>query len=221
MANNQKTYEGEFTYNANQLEYVIQAKKGFRWFACCLLPLLILLLLLLLFLLYWLFRDYTPPVPDGLPDDVDVEVFSHPVQVRLYWHNDDDLDLTVIEPGETSINYQNLSNDRTGGTLNYDMNNSEINDTDPSEHISWADTDRMREGSYEVKVSKYKDRSSANDGYTIELYDNDHIYRFDMPHSPSGESGPDEAQFVVRFKWSEADGISITRSAVDPQVIDR
>jgi len=91
------------------------------------------------------------------------------VQITLTWSTMADLDLHVIEPSGTEIDYGNKTSS-TGGTLDVDSNGSCQNPTsNPVENVFWPSSGAPT-GAYTVNVAYYEECGGAGSGpqsYTV------------------------------------------------------
>ena len=91
------------------------------------------------------------------------------VRVSLSWHNHDDLDLHVTEPGGHEIYYGNKRQlSPTGGMLDVDMNAGSGTTREPVENITWQHMPPCA-GSYQVKVHQFAQRETTNTGFEMEI----------------------------------------------------
>ncbi len=91
------------------------------------------------------------------------------VCIRLAWHNFDDLDLHLVEPGAHHIYFatRNITSP-CGGRLDVDMNAGSGTTREPVENIFYLNRSRMRKGTYTAFVHQYAERESTNTGFEIE-----------------------------------------------------
>ncbi len=99
-------------------------------------------------------------------------------QFSLMWHNRNDLDLHVIEPGGTHIWYGN-KHSPSGGTLDVDANADPLQLTDrPVENIFWA-PGNAPQGDYQVYVFHYARHGDPDPTpYTLRIVMNGHVREF-------------------------------------------
>jgi hypothetical protein len=91
------------------------------------------------------------------------------VRISLSWFNHDDLDLHVIEPNGYEIYYGNKGRKSLlGGILDVDMNVQNLVN-DPVENICYASKDKMVSGIYRVFVNPFRNRTTENPGFEIEI----------------------------------------------------
>lgn len=105
---------------------------------------------------------------------------SGDVCIRLAWDYTDDLDLSVVEPGNYEIYFSNRrAKSRNGGMLDVDANGLDGVRKDPVENIFYESLNTMKPGSYDVYVNNFSRRSTGKD-YTlqIEILGNIHNFTF-------------------------------------------
>ena len=89
---------------------------------------------------------------------------------RLSWHNFDDLDFHMKEPGDYEIYYPNKGHiSPNGGILDVDMNAGSGITREPVENIFYKDRRKMREGVYNLSVHQFFKRESGNTGFEVEI----------------------------------------------------
>jgi hypothetical protein len=88
---------------------------------------------------------------------------------RLAWHNFDDLDLHMNEPGGLHIFFATPISPWTGGRLDVDMNAGTGRTREPVENIFYQNRGKMREGTYTLSVNQYCARETTNVGFEIEI----------------------------------------------------
>jgi hypothetical protein len=104
---------------------------------------------------------------------------------RLAWHNFDDLDFHMHEPGGGHIYFANRgSASPCGGRLDVDMNAGGGTTREPVENIFYARQDRMREGTYRLLVNQYNKRESDNQGFEVEIDWLGTVHSFAADRSP-------------------------------------
>lgn len=100
---------------------------------------------------------------------------SGPLQVTLVWGSTADLDLHVVEPGGTEINYQNRTA-ADGGTLDVDANSGCGNaTTSPVENVFWSNPPAA--GTYTVNLVYFKQcgNDTGPQNYTIYIRQNGQV----------------------------------------------
>lgn len=107
------------------------------------------------------------------------------IRVSLSWHNYDDLDLHVIEPGGYAIHWYNKRQlSPTGGMLDVDMNAGGGDSREPVENVTWQ---RMPwAGDYLVRVHQYQQREHTDIGYEVEIEINGELYNIAFEKNPRG-----------------------------------
>ncbi len=133
---------------------------------------------------------------------------------RLAWHNHDDLDFHMTEPGGYHIYYPNkrvLS--PSGGMLDVDMNAGSGHTREPVENIFYSDKSRMQEGTYMLRVHQFARRESTNVGFEVEIDFLGTVWRFayDKPVKQ------DERITVAEFSYSRRDGVKLLNSLPEAQ----
>ena len=94
------------------------------------------------------------------------------LRVSLSWSNSDDLDLHIHEPtgggvyGLQGHIFFGARRGWTGGTLDVDMNAHVIAE-DPVENVVWSD--KVPDGPYKVVVNNFRQRTTSNPGFAIEV----------------------------------------------------
>lgn len=92
------------------------------------------------------------------------------ISCRLGWNNHDDLDLWLIFPDGSHVNY---STSRRGGiALDVDMNNGFTRElvNDPVEHIVFDNEAAARPGRYKLRVYNYNLRDLKNNTYELSIH---------------------------------------------------
>lgn len=90
------------------------------------------------------------------------------VCIRLAWHNHDDLDLHMAEPGY-EIYYGNRNYvSPSGGRLDVDMNAGCGTTREPVENIFYSSKATMKKGTYTAFVHNFCARESTNIGFEVE-----------------------------------------------------
>lgn len=92
------------------------------------------------------------------------------LRVSLAWNNEDDLDLSCIEPCGHKM-YFGSKNSRSGnGTLDVDANGGRVtNPTEPVENIIFKDKSKMKDGDYIFIVDQYNKRSNQRYGFELQV----------------------------------------------------
>lgn len=127
---------------------------------------------------------------------------------RLAWHNYDDLDFHMIEPGRYEIYYGNRYNTSlSGGRLDVDMNVSPTT-REPVENIFYANRQHMKEGEYHLFVHSYTHRESTNVGFECEIDYLGQVYCFAYDKSIR----QNERVTVAKFRYSHKNGFEIIES---------
>lgn len=108
---------------------------------------------------------------------------------RLAWHNFDDLDFHMKEPGAGHIYFSAKGPSGCGGRLDVDMNAGHGTTREPVENIFYARQAAMREGTYRLFVHQYCKRESDNQGFEAEIDWLGTVHRFEADRSPkTGET---------------------------------
>lgn len=129
------------------------------------------------------------------------------LRCSLHWFNYDDLDIHVVEPNSYTIYYGRKASP-TSGELDIDMNAGSGKSRDAVENIIWTDSNRMREGIYELRVNNFAKRESVDVGFECEIECNGEIFHFNYD-----KAVPDKGTILVaKFQWSRANGVEILES---------
>lgn len=132
---------------------------------------------------------------------------------RLAWEYSDDLDLHMQEPGGGYIYFGNRgTRSPNGGVLDVDANGCDGLKEHPVENIAYADTSRMREGIYTLKVNNYSRRSSGV-GFEVEIDLNGTLHHIVYDRVLRS----DDTVEVAQIKYSRQDGFSIVSSLPSTQ----
>lgn len=101
------------------------------------------------------------------------------LRVSLSWHNNDDLDLSLTEPGGAHV-YFRARRGRFGSVLDVDMNGMDGLDPNrtPVENIYFEDERRLRDGQYSFMVNNYAQRETIDQGFDIEVEYHGEVTRF-------------------------------------------
>jgi hypothetical protein len=102
------------------------------------------------------------------------------IEIGLLWHDFNDLDLHVIEPGGDKIFYGRKVSRRSAGALDVDRNaGCGFLTNQPVEHIVWSSTDLPR-GEYKILVHFFRSCHSRkpSSNYTVQLKIGDNIQTF-------------------------------------------
>ena len=156
--------------------------------------------------------SYTGELTDSIKERVksaggSVDGFA---RFSLSWSNYDDLDLHMIEPGfnRNEIYFGSKRSDRTGGTLDVDMNAGGSRSRTPVENIVYPDKRQLVEGEYQLVVHQYCQRESVDVGFEVEVDLNGTVYTFAHPNAV-----PDCGRVVVAvFKYTRQDGFTVVSS---------
>jgi hypothetical protein len=127
---------------------------------------------------------------------------------RLAWHNYDDLDFHMHEPGY-EISFMNKAVlSPSGGRLDVDMNAGSGTTREPVENIYYESRSRMKEGSYHLFVHQFAMRETSNIGFDIEV-----DYLGDVTHYSYDKAiKTNDRVTVVKFKYSREKGIEVLES---------
>jgi len=110
--------------------------------------------------------DVAPPDEEIPPDDYeerlrDEDIEEGEMQITLIWDGDPDLDLKIICPDGTTIDYRNKVGGACGGVLDVDANDKEETiRPEPVENVTWPEG-RAQPGHYRVIIDNYKGRSAG------------------------------------------------------------
>lgn len=104
------------------------------------------------------------------------------LRVSLAWHNNDDLDLSLVDPLHNHVYYHNRKSS-TGATLDIDMNGMDGIDPKrtPVENIFFSDERKLRDGMYEFSVTNFSQRETCDVGFEIEVEYKGQIKRYSHP----------------------------------------
>lgn len=133
---------------------------------------------------------------------------------RLAWHNTDDLDFHMQEPGGYEINFTNRrTKSSNGGTLDLDANGADGMRTDPAENIYYGSRRTMREGTYHLFVHQYSKRNSTDTGFEAEIDFMGNVYSF--AYEKPLKTG--DRVTVAKFRYSEKGGVEMLESLPSSQ----
>jgi hypothetical protein len=132
------------------------------------------------------------------------------IRISLAWSNSDDLDLHVREPNGNHIYYPNTGMiHSSSGMLDVDMNvgtgGSGNSSTNPVENVTYQNVDKIPQGTFEISVRNYTQRTHTNGGFTIEVEYDGEMHTFSFPTSPRNG----QMKNIVTFNWSKANGLTI------------
>jgi hypothetical protein len=148
--------------------------------------------------------SYTGAVTDSIKERVKKAGGNVVGELRtsLSWHNFDDLDIHVKEPGGNVISYMSKVSP-TSGTLDVDMNAGYGRSRTPVENIIWTNKSRMKEGTYTVLVNNYNKRETTYQGFVVQIECNGETFDFDSKTNPHN-GGTFE---IDKFEYSKTDGL--------------
>ena len=153
--------------------------------------------------------SYTGGITDSIKEKVKAaggKVDGY-LRVSLAWHNYDDLDLHVVEPGNNRIMYSNPRSYKSGGNLDVDMNAGGGKSRQAVENIVFPIKSKMLDGTYSIQVNQFAQREKIDQGYTIQVECEGVTYEFEETISPStGKTNP-----IVNFTYSAKDGFKIAK----------
>lgn len=132
------------------------------------------------------------------------------LRCSLAWFNYDDLDVHVIEPDGSHINFRN-KNPRShphAGRLDVDMNAGSRQSRTPVENITWADESGMLEGDYKVFVNNFSRRELKDVGFDFEIEFRGEIHTFSHPAAVGGMANVT----VAEFNYTRRDGIKFKKT---------
>jgi len=130
------------------------------------------------------------------------------LRVSLSWHNYDDLDLHVREPGGDIImfnTYKKPSIAPSTGQLDVDMNAGSGTSREPVENIVWTDPSRMNEGRYKVIVHQFAQRERNSIGFEIQVECRGEVFELAFQSNPRDK----EYQTIIEFDYSRTNGIKV------------
>lgn len=125
------------------------------------------------------------------------------LRCSLAWYNGDDLDIHIIQPWGSEINYSCRAG-ASGGVLDVDMNAGGIHSRKPVENVIWEDEPRM-EGMYTVYVHNFNKREYHDVGFTVEIECNGEVREYTYTTDLRGR----DRVTVAKFEYSKAKGIVI------------
>ena len=104
------------------------------------------------------------------------------LRVSLAWHNNDDLDLSLVDPLHNHVYYSNRRS-ATGATLDIDMNGMDGLDPNrrPVENIFFGDERKLRDGQYEFFVTNFNQRETSDVGFEMEVEYKGQTKRYSHP----------------------------------------
>lgn len=123
------------------------------------------------------------------------------LRCSLMWHNYDDLDIHLKEPGGTLI-YFSHKRSRAGGALDVDMNAGGSLSLQPVENIIYPYNSGIEEGTYTLSVDRFSARSNSDQGYEVEIECMDQVFSFSFDTNVSSK--------VASFTFSKKNGVKIT-----------
>ena len=103
------------------------------------------------------------------------------LRVSLAWHNSDDLDLSLVEPGVGSGNRVYFGNrtGRYGCKLDIDANGGSVtNASEPVENIIYPFGSKLPVGDFDVYVDQFNKRVRKDEGFTLQVEYNGVISNF-------------------------------------------
>jgi hypothetical protein len=139
------------------------------------------------------------------------------LRCSLSWFNYDDLDLHMIEPGNSyKIYFANKSSPSpSGGKLDVDMNAGVGKSRNAVENICYPDRNLMKEGIYTLKVNNFAKRENVDLGFDIEIEFDGTLHYISYPKQVANGSTVEVAQ----IKWSKKDGFSVVSSLPSTQTV--
>jgi hypothetical protein len=128
-------------------------------------------------------------------------------RASLAWFNYDDLDLHLKGPG-IYIWFRSKFDDRTGGSLDVDMNAGSGTTRTPVENITFSKRERMPEGEYTLFVNQFNKREAKEVGFDLEMEFDGTVYSFAWPNAMKTTQNV----VVCKFQYSRKDGLTILES---------
>ncbi len=149
--------------------------------------------------------SYTGEITDSIKEKVKLAGgnVDGELRVSLEWHNYDDLDLHVHEPGKGEHIYFSNKSSRTSGTLDVDRNAGGGITREPVENIIWTKKPQMIEGTYRVRVRNFAQREKTQVGFTVQIEHNGEKFDFEYAKNPTNNAYQD----IVEFEYSKTTGI--------------
>lgn len=130
------------------------------------------------------------------------------VRFSLAWYNYDDLDLHMTEPNGFQIYFGTRKSEKSGGTLDVDMNAGGRSSRTAVENIVYKDRSKMPEGVYKLMVTNFQKRESIDVGFEVEYEFMGVTQRFVY-----GKAVPEGTKVIVMtFAYTHKDGIKILES---------
>jgi len=162
--------------------------------------------------------SYVNNVTDSIKERVKAQGGNVTGELRcsLSWHNYDDLDIHINEPGVGGKIYYGSKRSITGGTLDVDMNAGGRRSKAPVENVIWTNPTKMREGEYSVTINNYARRGNTDVGYTVQIECKGEIFEFSQAKSP----GNHKSAKPIKFTYSRAEGVKFT-SDVKSNVVSK
>lgn len=134
--------------------------------------------------------SYDGNVTDSIKERVKAQggITNAALRVSLAWNNKDDLDLHVYEPDGYHIGFHNKGmRSRNTGMLDVDMNAyGPHSDTEPVENVVWT---RPMDGVYTVTVNNYNQRTTSDQGFTLEVETNGTVHQYNHATNPRSGDG--------------------------------
>ncbi len=153
--------------------------------------------------------NYTGGITDSIKERVKAAGgnVEGELRVSLSWSNFDDLDLHVVEPNGTSINFNSYKFPRKApstGVLDVDMNAGQGTSRSPVENIVWTDKTKMQAGKYKVLVHNFAQRERTDIGFAVQIECMGEIFDFGFNSNPRNN----EFQPIVEFEYDKVKGIT-------------
>ena len=138
------------------------------------------------------------------------------LRCSLSWFNYDDLDLHMFEPGGYEISFMTRrTNSPSHGMLDVDMNAGSGQTRKAVENICYVDRQRMREGTYVLKVHNYWKRESVDVGFEVEIEFDGIVHTISRAEAIRNN----ELVTVAEIKYSRKNGFEIIKSLPSSQTV--
>ncbi|MHA1302119.1 MAG: hypothetical protein ACTSPI_00255 [Candidatus Heimdallarchaeaceae archaeon] len=134
------------------------------------------------------------------------------LRLSLSWFNIDDLDIHVVEPNRNHIYYGN-KHSLTSGHLDVDMNVTNFV-KDAVENIVWTRKDKMKKGTYGVKINNFSKRETSDVGFAVEMEIGGQVNTYSYNKAVRSSGYVD----VIDFKF---DGEKVTDIKVGKDIQDK
>jgi hypothetical protein len=165
--------------------------------------------------------SYNGEVTDSIKERVKAAggSVSGDLRCSLAWHNSDDLDLHLVQPGARLVGgrsrvgyeifYGQKVDQKTRGQLDVDMNaGGRRNDVNPVENITFPNRKHMVEGEYRLFVHQYSKRNSDRGGFEVEIEFDGKLWSFSYDKVVRQSENVE----VAKFKYTHKGGLEMITS---------